>query len=152
MHPNLKDLSADELLELKARIDAMCVDRENKNAPTQRELLAGVIRDQLRGVGTNVMPKAAISAAGLKGKWEAAADRISSYVETHISSKRAEGMHAYVILIQMLIRHLSASGVPATHRNVIVNLEKVPALVDRQFPGYRENGLLPVIVKRTKAA
>lgn len=44
--------------------------------------------------------------------------------------------------IECLIRWLDRAGVPVTHKTAVQNLSKVPAVVDRAYPGYQDARIL----------
>jgi hypothetical protein len=74
--------------------------------------------------------------------------RILVYVrETMGAKNRVEERKCLLILFRMLSRWMAGARIPLMLKSVVQQLDRVPALVDRQFPGYRAAGLLPALIK-----
>jgi hypothetical protein len=61
---------------------------------------------------------------------------------------RLEELAAKRKLIQILIRWMHRKNIPVSHRTICQNMDKLVGVLDGQFPGYREAGLLRTVLAR----
>jgi len=76
---------------------------------------------------------------------------VTSYVRQYLKpANRLEERKAYNVLLAMVCRWLKTVEIPRTVKTCVENLEKIPSLVEVRFPGYREAGMLPAILRAKK--
>jgi hypothetical protein len=82
-------------------------------------------------------------------EFKAKASELAEWVRENLEPKtKLERKKGLSILIRILCRWLRDCNVPLSHRALTRNLQKVPGLVDREFPGYLESGLLPIVLSK----
>lgn len=60
--------------------------------------------------------------------------------------KRPSRVRLYEMLLNLLIDDCIATGGGATVRNILDRCDRLPVLIESNFPGYLEQGLFPMVV------
>ena len=72
------------------------------------------------------------------------------YMEIAFKNKRITRpakLHFYLIATKIIINDFDTSPVPLNLKTLINGFNILPSLIDREFPGYAQAGLLPMILK-----
>lgn len=149
-HEDLASLSQTQLRELVTRASAL-LDRPQDDSAT------GLVHDALDGIfrkrGEKLPPMSVIKKLPHYGSFRDGSTALLEYIDTYLKpSTRVERLKAVNVLLAMLIRWLERREIPISHRAVSQSLSRVASIVDKQFPGYRQSGLLPMIVKAHQRA
>ncbi len=142
---DLAGLSPDELKSLRHRVDALI----GTPAPTPddgpAEVIGAAVRHLIKRGGTNPPPAPVLR----RMPWWKALEKGSRVVAEYLKKnapdtmgKRQSARRAVYVVVGVLIRWMERVHVPVTLRTVALNLDKVPGIMDQQFPGYAANGLL----------
>ena len=82
-----------------------------------------------------------------KSKVNAVSAGLITFIKNNFGcSNRAEMCKAITILARAVVNRLRRDGVPISHQTVFANLSRVPTIVDSQFPGYRQSGMLKMLL------
>ena len=142
----LSKMSQAELRQLKARITALIVTDQTDLSDAW---LYEALKQHLSSMGVKApfWPGFQKSAAYslYRERYRIVVDFVSenSTVRTQVQRRRA-----YLILMKMLTRKMTAIGIPLTMRNICTHLKNVPEYFNQQFPGYVESGLLDIVLKQ----
>lgn len=147
---DLPSMSQDQLREIVARATALLKPADRNR--TDEQDLYSALTTELTSQGIS-LPHYAIAMKSPAGPtFLRGASVVSSFVAEHIEpTTKAHRILAYRRFMKMLARWMVTCGIPVTLKNVAQNLDKVPAIVQRQFPGYLESGLLPMVLRAAPA-
>lgn len=156
-----------ELRDLRSRVDALIVAAAPRDgttpevpvpaptAPVEAVLDAAFrhLRER-RTEGDGAPPLSVFRKQAWWGAARSQATVVSGWIERNapaVHKNLRHRRHAYYVVVGVLIRWLESVRVPVTPRTVALNLDKVPAVMDRQFPGYALNGLLEWVFRAARA-
>ena len=149
----LSSLTSDQLREVASRA-SLLLSAQTPSVAKQtgdEELVFSVVSDLFKDRGLSEAPFRVIAKQSYFPKYRESVASLGKYIDRFIKPKtRVERRKVVLILVRMLIRWMTEASVPVSYKTVALNLSKVPDLVDRQFPGYRQSGLLPILVKQTR--
>lgn len=142
---DLTTLKDDELRALHARVGALL---ESKRAEGDEQLLFTAIAQQLDAKG-QTWSLGMLARNALYTQFQSRCLATTIYVDRFFQPKnRLERLKAFRLLTRVLLRFLENARVPITLKTVVQNLDKIPRLVDDEFPGYLESGVLPMLLQR----
>lgn len=141
---DLSGLSPQALKSLIARAESLLPRESTGREETDRDQVLASMLSALRAKGLRA-PEAAIRRGPYWPAFQRGADALAAFLLEYapaVAAKRLRRQMAYDRLLGVLARWLARIKVPVTPKTMIQNLEKIPALVDQQFPGYAQSGLL----------
>lgn len=147
----LKDMDTEERLELRKALTAL-VGSNDKGATTthkangEGERVASLVNEVLATTGAPYMPLDRLMGSA-KGYAQTAAMLWAFACSALPHGQRVEHLAVLRLGVRMLVANIEAQGIPATHMVVMRQLHRLPAVVDRGFPGYVRNGLMGLVVK-----
>lgn len=134
-HLRQKDLST-----VRAAIDHL-LDKRVENDPTLP--LFGAIKSIL-GIHTSFHQ---FQAARAYAAWKRAAPAYVQFLDaTWPEASKVAKVAITTVLIDMLADDLAGMKVPVTLNSIVTNLERIPQLFDREFPGYRKMGMAHLVL------
>jgi len=142
----LTELTQDQLRELRARADILL--KSTGGHDPDEEMLHDVLVDTLTAHHHRAMPLHVARKAPHWGTFRENAAHILAFVRTHITENRVAMRKALGVLLRIQARWMLTRGIPLSHRTVCQQLVRIPDLVEREFPGYLESGLLSMIVRQ----
>lgn len=149
----LKGLTPAELEEVRTKA-LFLLRRSGSRAADVPETLYDAIRDHLLSRGVSVQP---YSVFRRKSKHRTTFDQVAStlreFTDQHLKPKtHLQRIQAYGVLLNAVTRRLQGQGIPLSLNTFLSTLPKAPSLLDLEFPGYLESGLLPQVLFRRKQA
>lgn len=149
MISNLERLSPAELRDLAARATFLASTGGSSTADEALPLVFSQVQQILKDAGVETPPLKVVKAQGYYKALLEGSDTLIQYINANLHPEsRGEKIKGVQVLLRMLVRWLENCGIPVSVGTVARNLSKVPSLVEKEFPGYRESGLLPIILKR----
>lgn len=150
----LPRMTQKELRELNARTSMLLTGATA--APGKRERLdvSGmkdtytVLADELKKWGANPVPYVALARGKMFPVFRDAVPLLQEYVTTNMKPKN-EGVRrrAVRIILGLVVQHVHAHcRAPLSTVTALRALPNFGAIIERQFPGYAEAGLLPIIL------
>lgn len=153
---DLSGRSVDELKQIRARVDSLLTIAGAAPAPEgspvvtddspQEELIFDALLRHLKARATDQAPPASVFR---RAPWWAAFRRNAGVVTAWLKQNapatfkhKRRRRRAYYMVVGVLIRWLERVHVPVTPRSIALNLDKVPAVMDQQFPDYAASGLI----------
>ncbi len=83
----------------------------------------------------------------LVNQLEASLDLINVFINKNAPSvTKGQRRVLYRVFVRALYSWLIEADIPVNSKTLITNLDKLPGIVDRAFPGYIQAGLLGAIV------
>ncbi len=150
---SLSKLSQTELAQAQVRIanllDASQTDaREDSDLELVHDQLNAVLRAEAGAVRD--VPLIVVSKQRHASSFKKGSAVLIIYAQRYFKPKnRADLVGVVRLLLGVLARYIVRQGkYPLTHASLSYKLEKVGAIVDLEFPGYRASGMLPFILKR----
>jgi uncharacterized membrane protein YecN with MAPEG domain len=88
----------------------------------------------------------------LRSQWKNKARGVVDFIHTTFAPKdKATEYAVTLLLVQLLMEDMKKRNVLISLRTLVLNLGRVPVVFDDQYPGYREAGLVGVILKQMGA-
>ncbi len=149
----LTTLTPEELRELRARAGLLLQNSTASSGDSiDEEVLADVLADELRAKSIRVPVYGVLKRMHHYKAFHEAAPLVEAFTTAHVRPRtKAERRVAYTVFVRMVVRYMESARIPVSHKAACQQLRRVPEIVERQFPGYVENGLLRSIVSRLKA-
>jgi len=122
----------------------------NGDALEGEELVYDVIKEHLDEVGLDTYPYHVFRARHNYGDFRRGAKIVLDYVGRMRPKGRAEFRKGIIVLVRMLLRRLERDGITCSIGVVMKNLQRVPAIVDDAYPGYRVSGMLNWLITKTR--
>jgi len=145
-YSTLTGLSRDDLRELKGRVEYLL--KGDKNVDDCGAQIHRVITDELTARGIYGMPFGVLKKQAYYAAHKEGSASVEEFSKRYMKPpSRVEALKVYRVLVKMLSRRLIAEGTPLSPKTMSQGLKRIPAIVDCQFPGYRESGLLPAIYR-----
>lgn len=145
-------MSPDALRALRFRVDSLLAGRPK----AAHSILADPGEEVVEAMLTHLkrkgcsMPLGVVKRAPWWPKLKKDAAGIADYLTAHapaVMTKRLVRQRAYYIVVGILVRWVERIGIPVTPRSLAQNMDKVPGILDQQFPGYAESGYLGWVFK-----
>jgi hypothetical protein len=122
-------------------------EKEQATADVEEQVLYEAARAALSRGGTTTPPYSVFRRGRDYKAFQRGAGIVSAYVVANFGKmRRAERQDVYELLVRRLAIWLRAGKIMPLMAPVGNNLQKIPALIDEWFPGYRESGLLPQVL------
>lgn len=145
----IRELSTQERRDLRSELSALIALGKNVPEPApdnQVEDLAGLVNTTLQEQGFEFMSTQRLRSyckdyRGVTARLWAFARSAMPY------SQRPEQMALLRLGIRMLAKNIEELQIPLTHATLMRQLERLPAVVNRGFPGYAQAGLLGMVVR-----
>lgn len=149
----LPQLSAGELEELRKRITALLSigvgvrhDRGASKETINETLVLRAIVDTLAGLGVEHTSEAMLRTSSEMPAFRKKLPGLLAYLdgveESYIHRKALLGL-----AVKLLYDDMSHQGIPVSARVVVRHLHRIPAVLNRHFPGYAQSGLLRYIIR-----
>jgi hypothetical protein len=107
-------------------------------------LLYGVVADL---TGTK-LPYSRFTVGPLYKHFKGKAQATTQFIDTCFGWPDQRSTHALMrMLVEGLISDLTAAGVTPSLRAVVLQLDKLPQVFDRMFPGYRQSGAAKIVLE-----
>ena len=146
----LTELSPSELRKLKSEceglLNAQGVEAQGADL-TDAQHIHWLFTDKLKAEGKPCLPFFALTKAAHYSTFIDGVKMFYNFVDHFLKpANKTEREKAVQVLPRMLARRLERDGVPVSHSSLSSALQRVSSIVDDQFPGYRESGLLPMLI------
>lgn len=143
----LAELSPKELKELAARANFLL---GTDDSPEDEDLVHRQIVQVLRDYGVLSTPP--LKKLPHYSQFKKGVVDLLEYVEAYFApKKKIDKIKVVMILVKMLARQIKREEIPVSHRTISQALNRVGSIVELQFPGYRESGLLPMLIAKHQA-
>lgn len=98
--------------------------------------------------GTQMLPFSVFSKHETIATWKRSAPIISSYIEREVKPRsHSERIKCEYIFCKILVQWMLKIGIPVSIYTAVKQLPQLLGCVEAEFPGYRESGLLPMILR-----
>ena len=105
--------------------------------------------DAMRRVVGSTVAYSVFMKTNAAAQWRRKSPSVLSFMETTFPGINRVLQNAVAqFLFEMLRDDLHSRQTPVTLGSMSINSDRIPAVFDLQFPGYRENGLASLILKR----
>ncbi len=151
---SLGQLSKKELRELRARATLLLgAEDGSKDASSEHALVYDKVREVLKEYGIlSAPPFKTLKGLPFYASFNRGADEVLKYAATYFpDATRIERGKILSILVSSVARYVSRVA-PVSPKSLCQALNSVGEAVEEDFPGYAENGLLPMIVARLNVA
>lgn len=143
--PKLSQLTADELSSLRSRISALAslggVSFTNSNA----DLVLEAICDYLTSKGLEHPYPNQLRKSPQYRSFANKCDAVILYLGTKV---RIEQRALLALGVDLLYKNLGDIGIAVTSRTMMAHIHRLPACMNRAFPGYAANGHLSFVIRR----
>lgn len=145
----LPTLSRKELQELSARISALTSQADGPDASGDDGILYDAMAQACRRAGGEVAPWSVVMASGRK-RFADASKSFWLYVSTHLEPKGKDERRtaAQVLMNAAADRIMRCPNRPVCVKTLLDECFKIHDVTDDAFPGYRESGMLRVLLRR----
>lgn len=146
----LPQLTADELKQVKQRINALgslgggATARLDEPADDDASWVLNVVCTTMRKLGQPYGVQQLRAMPQTMAQLRKRTGPLMAYLN-QVDGPCREGFLA--MAVEMLAANITALHIPCTTPIVIKHLDRIPALVERQFPGYAKMGLLKFIIR-----
>lgn len=138
----LPKLSQPELASVRAALEHLLVHQVDELDTTSPLYIA---MSELLGVGLSFRD---FHNAQSYSTWRKVAPKVVAFMEaTFPHTTKVTKFAMMTFMLEALMDDLKGRGVPLTLSTVTVNLARLPALFDQEFPGYRESGKAHLVLK-----
>ena len=111
-------------------------------------LVYDVLERMMLTRGVRVPPLAVVRRGRAGRSLVQGSHRLVQLVRTDLAAKKPAQVRVGIeLVLRLTARRMRRAGVPVSAESIAFNLGKCSEWVDLEFPGYRENGLLPVLLK-----
>lgn len=147
----IQGLNDDDVAKIKVLVDKRLAGKETvKEVDTSNDQeIYFAIQNNVTQRGTRGIPWAVFrtsqDARTLSKRSEWLVDFINKNMKP---TKRVEFIWCLRFSVQLVTTFLESNSLPVSTRTIINNLDRVPVLLDNQFPGYMRECILSVIVKQ----
>lgn len=145
----LNDLNTDELKKVQATCNHILSQRQSDMLPTKsnHDLFHEALRNTLRSHGLKAGP--AIHQSGVMKLFTEKFEYVEDFIDQYYPKiSKVERISVYLLMNDLIYRHLIRRGIPQSYRTMINHVHKVPELVEESFPGYAASGFLPLITSK----
>lgn len=156
----VEELNKEGLLQLKNRIDYILINKINKsnknelnNKDKNAQILYEVITDKLciklkiNKIPFSVFKKSVKYKEFIKKYKELSIFYNEIIKNSDIKNKKLLNIKLYNLSIEIVINWVIDCEIPLCLSTVVNNIDKIPGLINKQFPGYLENNLCHLIIK-----
>lgn len=149
----LGSMSPEELRKVRARVAFLLDgvdDAGSADSGAEREVY-DAIRAALEARGASFASFAAFTKTAGYKTFRQEAPRIVDYVKKNFKvSRKNERVRVLFLLSELLLAWFDEARLVPGPRTICQQIGKIPVIVERAFPGYRESGLLPIVAKIKK--
>jgi len=150
----LPKLDSDELSELRKRITALSslggspeVDgKAGALRDTRAEMIMEAINHVMSSLGADSASVFVMRRTADYPRLKQKVDSLFEYMRK-ITGNRVEQQHLLNMSVEMLYQDLVELGIPVTALTIMRHIHRIPAVMNKQFPGYAEAGVLSMILK-----
>jgi len=153
----LAELSTEELRRVRARIDFLTRGTSSSALPSASSREEELVWDHLRHVvgrcrGKKLPPLSVYRRANPSFEFTERVEALMSFIRTFCkpATTTEEGQFVFLFL-RVLSRDLQRRGLPVGPKTLVQSFDRIGDVVDIGFPGYRESGLLPMLVRKFAA-
>lgn len=140
----LPDLSREQLQDLAIRIGTLLTPEER----TDEGEVYTVIADVLRYSGIRLPPFGVIRKHAQFKRFREGAETLQAFLHRYTPGlRKVERFKALQVLTRVVVRRLHRDNVPVGVLTLSDAFKRIGAIIDDQFPGYVESGLLVTIVR-----
>ena len=145
-------LNPEERLSVKAAVtfvDGGSTQSSNQSATTgsNPEICFETFRRAVQGQGVTCPPWRAFKHLDIYKHFHTEYPAIETYIQAHFGrQKLAQRQRLYFIFAELLLDWMRRNNLPMKVGLFFNNLKLIPELVARAFPGYVEQGWLPMIL------
>lgn len=148
---SLPNLSVDELRQVRAAIDFLLKGKEDttqEQVSEDIELFYKVSSTVLEDAGIPCLAWYNFQQAKIHKDLAKGFAELEEYTNKHIGKlKRRDRQRLYRIYAEVLVDWMQRSPVPKRQGTFFKRLTMIPQLIAAAFPGYAQQGWLPLIVK-----
>ena len=145
----LKKMPLTDLRKVSAQATHLLTKGVLNTSPLERDVYESIC-DALKLEGVSSLPPFTVFArTNTFASFRRGVILFLEYIEQYCKpKKRLERMKIIHVFLRMLVRRLRRDGVPLSSKTMASALLRVENIVEDQFPGYRESGLLPILLKK----
>ena len=145
----LPDLSEDELKSVQARVRLLLGANQEPTDRNYSSFLSGfteVLRRTCDARGIK-LPPAGSRVYGVE--YARNVDAIRELIEENLKNRtQARRFAVSKFLVDRLLDWMNEKSIVLVGNSILKNLDRVPGILDSDFPGYRQNGILPSLFER----
>lgn len=151
-------LSREDRAKLRAAMSALdgatatATVEDSKKLDTDAQVVWDVLSAELHAMGIHCPPLGVFKRTRDYSTFLKAVPVVAAFVRQGFRVKtRASFRRAVRIGVRVVIRTVGKyDRVTLCLRSVVGNLQRMDGMVEHQFPGYRESGLLPILLRPSK--
>jgi len=144
-YPDLTRMSRADLLKLRELVDHRL---EDYRKPDDLVVVYRWMEEALKRRGITSPPYSLLKKQSWFSTFKAGAEHLDAFINQYFQvQRRAERYKLYLRVGDLLITDMVERGVPVSPRALATSLTRTSQVIDLAFPGYRESGLLNVIIK-----
>lgn len=147
----LASMSAKDLKEVQARTAFLLQgQQQDEKVDEAIKVVFHQMSIELREKGHLDIPPLKVVLQGKAGKGLRNGSKyFIQYIEQYFQpEKKIDKLHGVQLLLRMLIRRLERDSIPVTVTTLAQQLSKINVVVEDEFPGYRQSGFLPLLLKK----
>jgi hypothetical protein len=142
----LPTLSGDELSQIREQL-SMISTMKPVPAGTDEGLALESICEGLSSLGVEYAYPTLLQKTDGYSSFRCKVGPVMQFLRRGMKEKN-EIRAALVLATQLLYQDLTSSGFPATARTIMRHFHRVPSVINRNFPGYAQSGMLSWIIKK----
>lgn len=141
--PDLTKLTDADFAELAEQV---VLEQERRSRSTDVERYQQLVHELIcKELGERVAPPQRLAHYS---KFKANVGWLADFIRRHFKpTRRNEWLAGFRLAVTQSARALRVAQAPLTHKTLSLKLRYFNDVVDRQFPGYRESGLLPYLLR-----
>lgn len=144
----LPTLSIEELQQLQTRANFLLEHNQIEQSPScdfELDFFKAFQHALDDAYGIRTPGIAQLKRLGLYKKYKEAINELVPFFQS-IEGTKVERHASYLFFTKLVIEHLTDNKVLVSVKTVIQNLNKIPELFDKAFPGYIKAGILPWMI------
>ena len=144
----LKEMSLTDLRKVSAQAAFLLTKEQLNVSPLERDVYESIC-DTLKFEGIAPPPFGTFARTNAFSSFRGGVVCFLQYIGQHCAPKmRVERQKVIYVFVRMLARRLRRDGIPLSAKTMSSTLSRIENIVEDQFPGYRESGLLSVLLKK----
>lgn len=143
--PFLSDLTDIEVSKLRARLSAFASLGTPKMEASDEDLVLEALCEYLSSKGIEYAYPALLKKTPQYRSFSRKSDSILRFLQTKV---KIEQRALLALGMDLLYKNLCDIGIAVSARTMMMHIHRMPACLNRSFPGYAANGMLAFIVRR----
>ena len=146
---HLAELSPSDLKDVQARTHALLADSTPSEDSDVRMVYDALVHEVKSIGGKSTMPYAAYAKRSSFAKFKAQVPPFLNFVDTFLLPRsKADRLKAARLLFSMILSAIHRRQARASMSYVLNLMPQVHEIVEQEFPGYRDSGMLHIILRQ----